>query len=55
MICAGFGNGGDDGDVVTFGADIVSTGDNGDVDVCIKLAGGCEKSGCNYKPFLRPT
>ena len=33
VVGFGFGDGGDDGDVVAFGADVVSGGDDGDVDV----------------------
>ena len=33
VVCIGLGDGGDDGDVVTLGADAVGAGDDGDVDV----------------------
>lgn len=37
VVCCGFGNGGDDCDVVTLGADIVGAGNDGDVDIYDRL------------------
>lgn len=34
VVCGGFGDSGDDGDIVTLGADTVGTRDDSDVDVC---------------------
>lgn len=34
VVAVAFGDGGDDGDVVALGADVVRGGDDGDVDVC---------------------
>lgn len=58
VVCRGFGNGGNDGDPIPLGADVVSGGDAGDVDVC--LFGGVSGvfSQCRDNkniPFLRPT
>ena len=33
VVALGFGDGGDDGDVVALGADVVCRGDDGDIDV----------------------
>ena len=58
VVGRGLGDGGDDGDPVPLGADVVCGGDAGDVDVweavsVLKVAWtGSEKGGL---PFLRPT
>ena len=34
VVCCGFGDGGDDGNIVALRADVVGTGNDSDIDIC---------------------
>jgi hypothetical protein len=43
VVAVALGNGGHDGDVVAFGADVVGRGDDGNVNVCPAMSVRCSR------------
>jgi hypothetical protein len=54
VVRGGFSNGGNDGDVVALGADVVGAGNDGDVDIWTILAGEYNMPWDTNRSFVRP-